>query len=325
MVAAVVLVTSSALVSACGDGALDPKGEEASTVAGLWWVLFAVGTVVFVGVLAVLTVAVRRGERSGGEPAPDDDSGDRFVTWGGIAMPSVVLLVVVVAGVWVGRDLRQSDESQALRVEVTAHQYWWDVEYPDDDVRTANELHIPVGEPVDLVVRSDDVIHSLWVPKLAGKIDLVPGHTNELRVEATEAGDLSGYCAEFCGLQHTNMRLAVTAHEPDAFDEWLAERSQPAPEPSSDRATEGQRVFIDQGCARCHRVAGTDAEGDIGPDLTHLASRPTLAAGVVDNTRGALGGWVLDPQQTKPGSLMPPTRLEAEELHALLDYLETLE
>ena len=318
------MVVASGLV-ACGDGMLDPKGEEATTVAGLWWLMFTLATIVSIGVLALLVVAVRRGRSpDDDELDPDDDTGSRFVTWGGIAMPSGVLLVVVVAGVWFARDLRDPNETDALRIEVTAHQYWWDVEYPDHEVRTANELHIPVGEPVDLVVRSNDVIHSLWVPKLAGKIDLVPGHTNELRVEVTEAGDLSGYCAEFCGLQHTNMRLLVTAHEPDDFEAWMEDSSEPAPEPESDRASRGRDVFVDSGCARCHRVAGTDAVGDLGPDLTHLASRPTLGAGVVDNTRGNLGGWVLDPRQIKPGALMPPTRLAPEELHSLLDYLETL-
>lgn len=319
-----VAVPLAGLLVGCGDGALDPGGEEAATIAGIWWVLLALGTLVFVGVIALLVVALRRGGAPAGEPSADDEPGTGFVVWGGIAMPAVVLLVVVVVATWAARDLRQPADDDVLRVEVTAHQFWWDVRYPDHDVRTANRVHIPVGEPVELVLRSGDVIHSFWVPRLAGKLDLVPGHTNELVVEAREAGELDGYCAELCGIQHTNMRIDVVAQERPDFDAWLEQRSGPAPEPADERAAEGLEVLLAAGCARCHRVAGTDAAGEVGPDLTDVASRPELAGGALDATRGDLAGWVLDPQHAKPGSLMPPTALEPDELLALLAYLETL-
>jgi cytochrome c oxidase subunit 2 len=223
------------------------------------------------------------------------------------------------------RALPAPGEGAALTIDVTGFQWWWEVRYGDAAVTTANEIHLPVGQPVDVRLTSHDVIHSFWVPQLHGKLDVNPGHITTLRLIADEPGVYWGECAEYCGIQHANMRLVVVVEAPEAFQQWLARMQQPAAVPGEALAQRGQDVFLSSNCLFCHRVSGTDATGELGPDLTHVASRLTLGAGVAANTRGSLGGWVADPHSLKPGVLMPPSDLSGEDLQALLAYLETLE
>ncbi|HLU83462.1 MAG TPA: c-type cytochrome, partial [Trueperaceae bacterium] len=211
-----------------------------------------------------------------------------------------------------------------LTIEVIGHQWWWEVRYPESGVVTANEVVIPVGETVRLELSSVDVIHSFWVPVLNGKMDLIPGQTTSLPLEASLAGEYFGFCAEFCGVQHARMNLLVVAQERSDFDAWLATQQLAAPPPNDATTLAGQQVFLGSACVYCHTVRGTNASGKLGPDLTHLASRRLLGAGALPNTRGNLAGWIVNSQTTKPGNRMPPMYLGGSELQSLLAYLETL-
>jgi cytochrome c oxidase subunit 2 len=221
--------------------------------------------------------------------------------------------------------LAATDTSDEVIVEIVGHQWWWEVNYPLQGVTTANEIHIPVGYPIELKVTSADVIHSFWVPELHGKIDLIPGQTNSFWLQADEPGVYYGECAEFCGLQHAKMALVVVAQPEEAFVTWLEQQQQPATQVMDSTLVEGQQIFLGSACSQCHTINGTTATGDLGPDLTHLASRLTLAAGTLKNNQGNLAGWIINPQHLKPGNKMPPTNLTGPELQALLAYLESLE
>lgn len=261
--------------------------------------------------------------------APGDETDRRrstlLVLGGGVVLPVLVLFPLIVAMLVVGNRIAHRDADAALDVEVIGHEFWWEVRYPDAGVVTANEIHIPAGTPVRFTLSTEDVIHSFWVPQLAGKIDMIPGATTELVLDAERPGEYLGQCAEYCGLQHARMRFLVVAQEPDDFEEWLSGQAEPAAAPASGSAERGEGTFAEVGCAACHAVRGTEATGELGPDLTHLASRQTLGAGTLANERGQLGGWIVDPQAVKPGNPMPPTPLTAEQLNDLLAYLEGLE
>ena len=302
---------------------LDPAGPAADAVAALWWWMFGLATAVCVLVVVLLLLALRRSRR---RDAPTTSPwARRFVLGFGIVMPVLILVPLGVATVLVGRGLNTAGDGEApLVVEVTGHQFWWEVRYPDLDVVTANEIHMPVGRPVEFRLAAGDVIHSFWVPRLGGKLDMVPGRPNSYVLEAHEPGVFEGLCAEFCGIQHARMHFLVIAQEEADFDAWAASVQEPGRADLSPEAELGREVFAASSCAQCHRVEGV-SDGQVGPDLTHLASRRTLAAGVLENNRGNLAGWVLDPQGIKPGVRMPGTDLTGEELSALLDYLEELE
>lgn len=323
-----------ALVAAAGCGrdpsALDPRSDHAADVAALWWVMLAVGVAVLtlVTVLLLRTVRMRPAGRRPEEPRPDDDderAGRRWLLWGGVALPVVVLVPLFAWVVVLVERLEAGAGSDAVTVEVTGHQFWWEARYRDLGVVTANELHVPVGREVRFVLSSADVIHSFWVPNVAGKRDLVPGEVTELVVTVDEPGVYRGFCAEFCGVQHARMQLLVIAEAPDDFDAWAAAQAADAVPPTTPEERAGAAAFTDVGCASCHRIRGTDASGAVGPDLTHVASRRTLGAVTVDNDRGHLGGWIANSQTIKPGNLMPPMVLEADQLNALIAYLESLE
>jgi cytochrome c oxidase subunit 2 len=194
----------------------------------------------------------------------------------------------------------------------------------DQTVITANEIHVPLGEPVVIKTSSTDVIHSFWAPNLHGKRDLIPGYQNALWIEADREGVYRGQCAEFCGHQHAHMSFYVIAEPPEKFRSWLAAQASTPPPPSDPSAKEGQQVFLSHTCVMCHTIRGTQAGAKMGPDLTHIASRMTIAAGTLPNTTGNLAGWILDSQSIKPGNKMPPNPLKADDLNALLKYLGTL-
>ena len=212
-----------------------------------------------------------------------------------------------------------------LKIELTGYRWWWKVEYSDPEpaktVITANEIHIPIGRPVLINTYSQDVIHSFWIPALQGKRDLIPGNPSAIWLQADQPGVFEGQCAEFCGFQHAHMRLVLVAESQEQFQAWLDAQRQPARSPANSTAERGQKIFVSGPCALCHSIRGTDANGHVAPDLTHLAGRLKIAAGTLPNTPGHLAGWIIDSQHIKPGNAMPPTSLSAEDLQALLAYL----
>lgn len=318
------LLGATALLTACeqdSPSALDPNGPGAAQIASLWWVIFWIATAIFVIVVGFLAVAVLRGRRSQVRVDRDIPWGERFIVIAGVIIPSVILIGVFVLS---QIDLSTtSKEDPTMTVEVVGRLWWWEARYPNGAV-TANEIHIPAGQPVRFKLLSEDAIHSFWVPRLQGKVDHIPGRVNYLTLEADEPGRYRGQCAEFCGLEHAKMAFYVVADSPERFQSWLEEQTRPAEEPSG-AAAEGEKVFLTTTCAGCHAVAGTSADADIGPDLTHIGSRGTLAAGTIPNTRANMAEWITDPRAIKPGALMPPTELTGEQLDALLDYLEGLD
>jgi cytochrome c oxidase subunit 2 len=304
---------------------LDAAGPQAGRIESLWWIFFWVCAAVFVLVLIALLAAVLRRRRA------DLHGGERGLTravGGATAVSAVLLLGLLIASVTTGRAVLRPAPADALTLEVVGHQWWWEIKYedpvPSRRFTTANEIHIPVGRPIRVKTSSRDVIHSFWVPNLHGKRDLIPGKPSETWLQADRPGVFRGPCAEFCGAQHANMSLLVVAEPPAEFEAWRkAQLQTPAP-PATPLQLRGQTVFLSLPCPTCHTIAGTPAGGRIGPDLTHLASRRTLAAGTLPNTRGHLGGWILDPQTQKPGNKMPPVAMDSADLQALLAYLESL-
>jgi cytochrome c oxidase subunit 2 len=315
--------------------ALDPAGPQARSIDGIWNVFLAVSIAVWVAVVVVHVAAMiraRRRRHDAGDPArPDSAQGRRLARaiTAAVAVTAVALFVLVVDSLMTGNALAALDDApDPLVIKVTAHQWWWQLDYEpgssDRAAPTANEMHIPVGRTVRLLLTSADVIHSFWVPSLHGKRDAIPTRTNTLTLRADQPGVYRGPCAEFCGLQHAHMTLTVVAEPPTDFEHWLANQRADAVAQLPEPALHGREVFSSSACAVCHTIRGSHAGGRIGPDLTHLASRAELAAAAIPNTRGHLGGWVLDPQAIKPGAQMPPTRLAGDDLRALLAYLEAL-
>jgi cytochrome c oxidase subunit II len=304
---------------------LHPAGLQAVRLNHLWWVMFWVCTVVFLCIVAAVALAIVFGRRA--RPAPSDAMLSGTVA-AAVGVSIVALLVLLTASEITGRDLEALKSQDALRIQITGNQWWWDIQYlnpnPSLRVTTANEIHVPVGRPVGLVLRSTDVIHSLWIPALHGKRDLLPGRQNEIWIQADQAGFYRGQCAEYCGMQHAKMALSVVADTSDDFERWLSHMRSTAPAPTTPSEVRGRDVVERGPCAMCHTISGTLAAGRTAPDLTHIASRSTIGAGSVPNSRGNLAGWIADPQHIKPGNKMPATGLTSEELLAVLDYLETL-
>jgi cytochrome c oxidase subunit 2 len=240
----------------------------------------------------------------------------------------LILITLGLSDFFVQRSLF-TPPTDPLRILVTGHQYWWEIEYdhpdPSQRLRTANEFHIPTGKPVQLVLASRDVIHSFWLPSITGKKDLIPGRTNTEVLIADKPGLYTGQCAEFCGLQHARMRLVLHADTPEDFERWRQQQLQPGREPTTDIERHGRSVFTSASCVLCHSVQGTDASATIGPDLTHFGSRGTIAAGTLPNTPENLASWILAPHRLKPGVQMPATKLPPDDLGALTQYLASLQ
>lgn len=320
----VVLFGLVEFVSACGSGSsmLDARGNEARQIAGAWWVMFGLAIFVYVVVAGFILVAVMRGRRRRrveGRSVPDG----AFIWIGGIVAPAVILFVIGFVTVETTAALRKPERS-ALRVDVGGKDWWWDVRYPGTGIRTANDLHLPVGRPIELKLTSDNVIHSFWVPQIGGKVDVIPGQPNYFRFTIERAGLYRGQCAEFCGLQHANMAMYVRADPPGLFERWEAAHARPPSEPTSELAAQGEVVFQRVACAGCHTVRGTQAAGTKGPDLTDVAGRHTLAAGTLENTPENLKKWITDPQRYKPGTLMPRVPLSDDDRTRIVAYLLSL-
>ncbi len=310
---------------------LSPASTPAQHLALLGWLLIGIACTVIVLVTIAILLPLRRRQRSLADTPPTgsahQDEG-RSPIIASTALSAVILLGAFVATVATLAATASPPGPPALAIAVTGHQWWWDVEYQDADVartvRTANEIHVPVGQPVRLAVQSIDVVHSFWVPALQGKIDIIPGQTNVFWIEADRPGTYRGQCAKYCGMQHANMRLSVIADPPQTFATWLDQQRRPAAPPADSLVRVGQTAFVSGPCAFCHTIRGTEAAGRAGPDLTHLAARHTIAAGTLENTSGNLYGWVADAPGIKPGTLMPRLDLDPRTLQALVAYLRTL-
>ncbi|MFU8871777.1 cytochrome c oxidase subunit II [Micromonospora sp. SL4-19] len=312
------------LTGCAGDSpsALNPGGTGATRVAGLWWLLFWISVAVFVEVMALLVWALvfRRGNVRvrHGQPL-------RFVTIAGAAIPFVILVAVYGVGLRDLAALGAAPARDAPTVEVTGHTWWWEVRYAGASGATANEIHIPVGEPVRVRLRTDDVLHSFWVPQLMPKTDLISGETRETWLQAERAGSYRGQCAEYCGTQHAHMAFLVVAQPRAEFDAWLARLNAAARAPQTDAERRGQQAFVQGTCAGCHSIRGTGAQGKVGPDLSDVGSRWSIGAGAVPNDAGHLGGWIANSQTVKPGNAMPPQPVPAAQLPDLIAYLRSLE
>jgi cytochrome c oxidase subunit 2 len=315
------------LLAACSSdqnsSILDPHGNEARHIAGAWWVMFGLATFVYVAVAATIIAAVLRGRRRRNAAESSRISDSAFIWVGGIVLPALILFVIAVVTVDTTAALRKPGHDP-LHVEVRGEDWWWDVRYPGTGVRTANDLYLPVGRPIQIRLTSDNVIHSFWVPEIGGKVDVIPGQANYFRFTVEHAGVFRGQCAEFCGVQHANMALYVHALPPGLFGRWLATHGQSPTEPASELAAQGAITFQRESCAGCHTVRGTQAVGTRGPDLTDLATRRTLAAGALENTPKNLARWIRDPQRYKPGALMPAVPISSDERTKIVAYLLSL-
>ena len=302
---------------------LDPGGPAAARIAALAWVLFGLCGAIFLAVLAATWMAIR-----GPRAARAWLAGAGSVVIGGIAFPVLVLTGLLAYGVWLTQASVGPAEATPFRVEVVGEQWWWRVEYEGEDgqsIAAANEIRIPVGMPVEFTLKSADVIHSFWVPNLGGKVDMIPGHTTKLHVMADRAGVFRGQCAEYCGGPHALMAIEVVAMPPAEHRQWLLDQVEPAEEPRMEGARLGRSLFLAAGCGACHTIRGTDAAGTIGPDLTHVGSRLSLAGATLPNGKASLVRWIRDNQHIKPENLMLPYRNFTDaELDAVATYLEGL-
>jgi cytochrome c oxidase subunit 2 len=322
------------ILTACSEGGpsvLEPRSEAGERVERLWWLTCWISVIVVLFVLAFVLRAVQRGRQAPkeGDEAEDVDKrpvpwGERFIVVAGLVVSGVILAATFVFSLRELNALAEPPKEPTLSIDVIGRNWWWEVRYPNGAV-TANEIHIPVGEPVEINLATADVIHSFWVPQLNVKKDQVPGMENRLWLVADEPGRYRGQCTEFCGLQHARMVFYVDAEPRAQFDQWLAREGAPARTPAGGTASTGQNIFLNSSCAGCHAVRGTTAAGVLGPDLTHLASRSTIGAGLLPLQRATLSDFVLNAQHTKPGASMPPTEISPDELSALIDYLMGLE
>jgi cytochrome c oxidase subunit 2 len=309
-----------------GQSTVHPASHAAHQIAYLWWVMMIGAWIGFALIVFLLFLGWWRRNK----PDLPFGRGDRTAV-GLIVGLGVGLPIVVLSALFVWADIFVINSTAApkpgttrLTVEIVGHQWWWEARYPGTKAVTANEIHIPAGVPVRLVGTTQDVIHSFWVPELNRKIDLIPGRRNTILLDAEHPGVYRGQCAEFCGLQHAHMSFLVYADPPARFRAWLDAQAAPARPPTSALARSGRDVFLSEPCADCHQIRGTSAGGLVGPDLTHLASRSTIAANTLPNTPADLSRWIDDPQGVKPGVLMPSVKLSAGQLKALVAYLDGL-
>jgi len=312
----------------------DAHGTAARVIAPLGWALTAASAFVVIAVTIMLVIAAVRAQRSGApDVVPEPRAADhRLILIAGVIIPAIITVGALVWTLWAQNTLSAPPSPAVARVRVIGHRWWWEVRYmapsggsdsARDVVVTANEIHVPVGRPVQLTLIGADVIHSLWVPQLAGKTDLIPGQQNTMWIEARSTGTYRGMCAEYCGVQHGNMNLVVIAEPWADYAAWLAHASAAATEPEDSLARAGETIF-GHSCARCHTIRGTPMLGDSAPDLTHIASRATLGAGRVSNVPGNLAGWIENAPALKPGVMMPAVPLDGHDLRAVVGYLEEL-
>jgi cytochrome c oxidase subunit 2 len=314
---------------------LNPVGPGASHIEHTFAIIFWITAVVYCIVLLTLVISVYRKRHSLDimpDPEQTSEASDRLAARavaGAMIVTVALLFVMLISSFRTSRALGKMNNDQALTIEVYGHQWWWEVQYPNTDepykiVETANEIHLPVGVPIRIHGTSRDVIHSFWAPDVQGKRDLMPGYDTDLMLQINQPGRWRGQCAEYCGEQHAHMSFYMIAEPKDDFEAWLNAEAKPAIAPSTQQTVPGQQVFLTHACVMCHTIRGTSAGSRVGPDLTHVASRATIAAGELPNTIGNLGGWILNAQSIKPGCRMPPNQMSGSDLQDLLAYLETL-
>ena len=319
----------AAVATSCGAPMeiFSTASDDAERVSRLAWFMILLSAVIFVGVMIAMGMAMYRNRQRSETDVDLSEPGNGWIIWGGTVMPAIVLIAVFVVAL--GAMGREPVGPPVVTIHVTGRQWWWqlDYEFPElrQHFRTANEIHIPVGRAVRLLVTTGDVIHSFWVPQLQGKLDLIPGDTNDLRLDAKRAGTYTGACAEYCGMQHANMRLSVVAEDSATFTRWAAAQLADGAAPADSLTAQGQRLFVGGACSTCHTVRGTAALAQVAPDLTHVGSRQMIAAGTLPNTLGNLEGWIANAQSLKPGTKMPTlTMYTGPELRALAAYVASL-
>ena len=292
-------------------------GPASGRIADLWWGLFGISVVVWVVVtfLLVWALVLRRGPNVTPKPG-----GVKTVVIAGVVVPLLVLIAAFAGSLFVLDKNRNPPDPPVATISVIGHDWWWEVRYPH--FTTANEIHIPVGQSVEVNLQTADVIHSFWVPSLTAKTDLIPNKINHTWLLATKPGRYRGQCAEYCGIEHAGMAFLVVAQPRAQYDAWVAHMAEPATTPSDSTAAHGAQVFQSASCASCHTIRGTTADGKVGPDLTHFGSRWSIGAGVAPNNAGWLSGWIANSQTVKPGNLMPPQPLSSQDLQAVTAYLE---
>ncbi len=311
---------------------LHSAGGSADVIRPLMWTTLVISVVVIVVIGAILWAAVSRARGRGGAeetravPIQEGASGSRWISTG-IAISAIPLLITLVWTMIALAEIARGGPANAIVLDVTPRQWWWDVQYassdPSQTFETANEIHIPVGMPVKVRLHGADVIHSFWVPKLSGKADAIPGRTNVTWLHASTPGRYRGQCSEFCGFQHAHMSFEVVAEPVSEFETWRARQLAPAPAPTTPEQSRGL-AFVEYRCGLCHRVRGTTAGATSAPDLTHVMTRTQLASGTLPNDVGSLATWIRNPQAFKPGSLMPNQNMTGPELADTLAYLELL-
>lgn len=310
---------------------LNPGGAAAHRISTLGWIVY----ITFMAVSLIMWILVawvalrRRGSLKEHDPY-NAAGGEQWILAGGIIIPLMILTAIFILSEDTMAHFPMGEKQDPPpEIVLVGHQWWWEIQYVsgpvDQHFTTANEMHIPVGQPVDIELRTADVIHTFWVPRLHGKLDMVPGQPNMIRIKADHAGVYRGQCSEFCGDQHANMAMLVIADPPDQYKAWVADQRADAPSPSSPQAQAGQQVFLSAPCAFCHTVRGTDAAGVVAPDLTHIASRMSLASDTLTNNKANLEAWITHAQSLKPGVTMPNlTQFTGVQLRDMVDYLETL-
>lgn len=330
------LLSPLLLVAGCQDvqSTFNTHGSAADRIAPLSWLMTILFLVIIVIMWGLLWWAAVRRKGTLEEHAPIDIGGGQgWIAIGGLAIPLVVLCVLFVLGLRLLASFPIHDpmNQHAIKpdIVVIGHQWWWEVHYVnrplDEQFTTANEIHIPVNKPVMFELRSQDVIHSFWVPSLHGKVDLIPGHPNYVQIQASNPGNYTGECAVYCGEQHAHMRLLVVAQTPDAYQAWEDGQVKPAAPPQSAAAQAGEQIFLGGPCAMCHQIRGTPAGGHVAPDLTHLASRQFIGADSFPNNVAYLEAWATHAQSLKPGCKMPDlTQFSGVQLQELVAYLQQL-
>ena len=303
---------------------LSPSGLDAESIATLGWIMFGGGSAIFFGVVGLAAYALLGGARPRRYLASRS-----FVVVAGVLFPAATLTALLAYGLILTGARVAAPEVGALRIEITGEQWWWRVRYPGGadaaPMVTANEIRIPIGRQVEIRLASADVIHSFWVPNLAGKVDMIPGTVNRIRLRATRAGTYRGQCAEYCGGPHALMAFYVVALEPAQFEDWLAAQRGPAAKPLTPTQMQGEGLFLSTGCGGCHAIRGTPAAGTIGPDLTHVGGRLSIAAATLPSTATSFARWISDNQHIKPNNRMPAFGiLSNDQLAALGAYLAAL-
>lgn len=305
--------------------ALQPAGKGAEQIATLFWWMLAAAILIWLVMIALAIYSMRT------HAEPGDTRISAWIIGGGAIVPTIALSGLLVVSLPMLPDLLEPAPENALQIEVRAKMWWWRIRYlgPNNPggtpIELANEIRLPVGEPVQFTLAADDVIHAFWIPSLGGKVDMIPGRITRLKLEATKTGTYRGACAEYCGASHALMNFDVIVMERPEFDAWLASQSEPATEPGQPDALRGKALFTTTGCHACHTIRGTPARGVIGPDLTHVGSRTSLAAAALQNDHDGFVKWIVDPKSIKPGAKMPRfDTLPDEDIQAIAHYLERL-